>query len=94
MGDWKLRMRGPVNTYVYNLADDPKEQIDVDEKYPIARRALRISLGQFIGAPDKSQWMSGRIKADVVGKPESEEEKNENIPEDLKQQLQQLGYMK
>ncbi|MBN2801520.1 MAG: sulfatase [Deltaproteobacteria bacterium] len=94
MGDWKLRMRGPVNTYVYNLSDDPKEQIDVDEKYPVARRALRISLGQFIGAPDKSQWMSSRIKADVVGKPESEEEKNENIPDDLKQQLQQLGYMK
>lgn len=92
-GDWKLKMKGPVNTYVFNLKDDPDEKVDVDERYPLARRALRIALGQFIGAPNKADWRSGQIKADVVVKPESKEDKNENIPEDLKQQLRQLGYM-
>ena len=71
-----------------------EEKVDVDERYPLARRAMRIALGQFIGSPDKSRWFDGQIKADVVVKPEAREEKNENIPEELKEQLRQLGYMK
>lgn len=93
-GDWKMKMKGPVNTYLFHLPEDPGEKVDVDEKYPIARRGMRIALGQFIGAPHKAKWMSGHTKADVVVKPESKEETNENIPEDLQQQLRQLGYMK
>ena len=92
-GDWKLRMKGPVNTYVHNLKDDPHEKVDVDERYPIALRALRILLGQFIAAPDKSDWLSNKIAADIVTKPKGKEDKNENLPEDLKDQLRQLGYM-
>ncbi|MBW2278865.1 MAG: sulfatase [Deltaproteobacteria bacterium] len=91
-GDWKLRMRGPVRTYVYNLKDDPKERTDVDERYPIALRALRILLGQFIGSPNKHRWSSGDVAAQVVGRPEADEESTE-VPEDLKQQLRELGYM-
>ena len=93
-GDWKLKMRGPAITYLFNLKDDPEEKVDVDDRYPLARRAMRIALGQFIGAPDKSKWMQGQIEADVVVKPEAKEDKNENIPEELKEQLRQLGYMK
>ena len=92
-GDWKMKMRGPVNTYIYNLADDPGEKVDVDERYPVALRALRTCLGQFIAAPDKSSWSSGAVAAEIVGKPQAEEDKMENIPDDLKDQLRQLGYM-
>ncbi len=92
-GNWKMRMRGPVNTYVHNLAQDPAEKMDVDERHPIALRALRIALGQFIAAPDKAAWTSGQIAAQVVIKPEAEEDMVEALPEDLKAQLRQLGYM-
>ena len=92
-GDWKMKMRGPVNTYVHNLAEDPAEKIDVDERYPIALRALRIALGQFIAAPDKTVWYTDQVAAEVVGKPSAEEDKMEVIPDDLKDQLRQLGYM-
>ncbi len=92
-GEWKMRMRGPVNTYVHNLTQDPREKVDVDERNPIALRALRISLGQFIAAPDKANWSSGQVASQVVGKPKGDEDKMENIPEDLKDQLRQLGYM-
>jgi arylsulfatase A-like enzyme len=91
-GDWKLRMRGPVRTYLYNLADDPKERADVDERYPVALRALRIMLGQFIGAPDKQRWASPDVAAEVVSRPEADEERTD-LPEDLKKQLRELGYM-
>ena len=92
-GNWKMRMRGPVNTYVHNLAQDPAEKMDVDERYPIALRALRIALGQFIAAPDKAAWTSGQIASQIVIKPEADEDKIEALPEDLKAQLRQLGYM-
>lgn len=92
-GKWKMRMRGPVNTYIHNLEQDPREKMDADEKYPIALRALRIALGQFIAAPDKANWTSGKIAAQIVVKPEADEDKIENLPEDLKAQLKQLGYM-
>ena len=92
-GKWKMRMRGPVNTYIHNLAQDPREKMDVDERYPIALRALRIALGQFIAAPDKADWTSGKIASQIVIKPEAEEDKIESLPEDLKAQLRQLGYM-
>lgn len=92
-GDWKLWMKGPVNTFVHNLQQDPGEKVDVDEKYPIALRGMRIALGQFIGAPDKTNWFSNAVAGDIVAKPKAVESKNEDIPDDLKQQLRELGYL-
>jgi arylsulfatase A-like enzyme len=92
-GDFKLKMRGPARTYLYNLNNDPRERVDVDVRYPLALRALRIALGQFIGAPDKRHWNSQMVAAQVVGKPKAREEEAE-MPEDLREQLRALGYMK
>ncbi len=91
-GDWKLLMRGPVRSYLYNLAEDPGEHGDVDERYPIVLRALRIALGQFIGAPDKHTWPAGQIAVQAPPGPAATEEETA-IPDDLKDQLRQLGYM-
>jgi choline-sulfatase len=92
-GDWKIKMRGPVNTFLHNLAEDPREMTDADERYPVALRAMRILLSQFVGAPDKADWSSGKIASQVIVKPDAAEDKTDNIPEDLKAQLRQLGYM-
>ncbi|MDJ0763564.1 MAG: sulfatase [Myxococcota bacterium] len=91
-GDFKLYMRGPARTYLYHLASDPREQNDVDVKYPLALRAMRIALGQFIAAPDKLAWTGPEIASEVVGAPKPQAEEA-NMPEDLKQQLRALGYM-
>jgi choline-sulfatase len=91
-GKFKLKMRGPARTYLYNLATDPREQVDVDVRYPLAVRALRIALGQFIGAPEKRGWMSDTIGSQTVGKPAAKKVETE-VPEDLKAQLRALGYM-
>ncbi len=91
-GAFKLRMRGPARTYLYNLEADPREKTDVDTRYPLALRALRIALGQFIAAPDKHNWSSGQLSALAVASPKPDDEQAE-MPEDLKQQLRALGYM-
>ncbi len=91
-GDFKLRMRGPVNSYLYNLTSDPREKTDVDTRYPLALRALRIALGQFIAAPDKHDWASSKLAATVVAAPKAKDEQAD-MPEDLKRQLRALGYI-
>lgn len=91
-GPWKLRMHGPARSFVYDLTGDPRETTDAEEKYPLALRALRIHLGQFIGAPQKGRWASGALAQEVVSRPEARNEKTE-VPEDLKSQLRALGYM-
>jgi arylsulfatase A-like enzyme len=90
-GDFKLRMKGPANTFLNNLGVDPRETLDDDEKYPLALRALRISLGQFIGAPSKTNWKADEIALKAVTSPPESE--NTEVPDDLKAQLRALGYM-
>lgn len=91
-GDFKLRMKGPANTYLNNLVTDPHELGDDDAKFPLALRALRISLGQFIGAPNKANWMRNEIAVQAVS-PSAAESETTEVPEDLKAQLRALGYM-
>lgn len=91
-GDFKLRMKGPANTFVNNLALDPRETRDDDTKYPSALRALRIALGQFIGAPNKADWKKNAIAMQTVSP--TVESETTDVPDDLKAQLRALGYMK
>ena len=90
-GDFKLRMKGPANTFLNNLALDPRETRDDDVTYPAALRALRISLGQFIGAPNKTAWRSNEIAVQMVTS--AAESETAEVPDDLKDQLRALGYM-
>jgi arylsulfatase A-like enzyme len=92
VGEWKLRMHGPANTYLYNLAADPQEQSDVDVESPIALRAARILLGQFLGAPNKGNWTAAAVAETTVARPQPQAEEAEMTPE-LCAQLRALGYM-
>jgi len=60
--------------------------------HPIAWRALRITHGQFVGAPDKRDWTAGLIALQAATGPAASAEETA-IPEDLKAQLRELGYM-
>jgi arylsulfatase A-like enzyme len=90
-GRWKLLMRGPVKTYLYDVEDDVASTKDLDEDHPIALTYMRTLLGQFQGAPDKSRWRSRTMahKSDL----EVVEEKVE-MDEELEEQLKALGYVK
>jgi arylsulfatase A-like enzyme len=93
VGDWKLRMRGPAISYLYNLSDDPREATDLDSRRPIALRAARIALGQFLGASSRRHWAAAtppRGRPRPGAPPRAEEA--EMTPE-LCEQLRALGYM-
>lgn len=93
VGDWKLRMRGPAVSYLYNLAEDPGEQRDFDEENPLALRAARIALGQFLGAPNKRNWLASAVGGVSVGSGGAPAEEEAEMTPELCQQLRALGYM-
>ncbi len=88
-GKWKLLMRGPINTYLYDTDDDPGCQSNLKKKRPITLAYLRALLGQFQGCADKARWSSrgsaGKQKRKV------EQEKVE-MDDELRKQLKNLGY--
>jgi arylsulfatase A-like enzyme len=92
MGEWKLRMHGPANSYLYNLARDPREQQDFDTENPIALRATRIAMGQFLGAPAKGDWTAAALAETSIARPQPQAEEAQMTPE-LCAQLRALGYM-
>lgn len=89
IGDWKLRLQGPPVTYLYNLRTDKNEQEDVDSSYPIIVRTCRILLGQFIGAPDKSKWLTANMIPPIIKR----EEEKVVIDEEHRAQLRAMGYI-
>ena len=91
VGDWKLRMHGPASSILYNLRTDPGEEHDADEDNPLALRATRVALGQFLGAPDKGRWTSPEVVAAASG-PDHDVEEAQMTPE-LCEQLRGLGYV-
>ena len=91
VGDWKLRMRGPGMSYLYDLSRDPRELSDLDTQRPIALRAARIALGQFLGAPSKKAWSAAAVRTQAQG-PAAQTQDAQMSPE-LCQQLLNLGYV-
>jgi arylsulfatase A-like enzyme len=96
IADWKLRMRGPGISYLHDVAADPRERNDLDDRYPIALRAARIALGQFLGAPGARDWASaGAATAAQPRRPRRQPAADEDahMTPELCQQLRALGYM-
>ena len=93
LGDWKLRMRGPANTYLYDLSADPRERRDLDEDNPVALRAARIALGQFLGSPSLRHWATAapsRRGRRPTARPRDE---RATMSPELCEQLRALGYL-
>lgn len=96
IADWKLRMRGPAISYLYDLDNDPREQRDVDRRNPIALRAARIALGQFLGSGHGRNWAAGPAAAQQRPRrrrPTEPSESQAEMTPELCQQLRALGYM-
>lgn len=87
--NWKVLMRGPIKTFLYDLGSDPKCQTNLAAKRPITLTYLRTLLGQFHGSQDKSKWRSRKLVQKAVIK--AKEEKVE-MDKELEEQLKALGY--
>ncbi|MEM9191264.1 MAG: sulfatase [Myxococcota bacterium] len=86
-GRWKLVLRG-INATLFDLEADPGEQRELDRTdHPIAMRFLRIHLGQFLGASDRSRWMDYDQGAGTnLQRQEAE------MDDTIRDQLRALGY--
>ncbi len=91
-GRHKLVLRGNHTWAMFDLAQDPGEQDQLDgaEADPIALRYCRILLGQFLGADDRGAWLApdGEGSAGTL-LPASDSV----IDPQLCEQLQMLGYV-
>ena len=88
-GKWKLLMRGPVNTYLYDTDADPGCQSNLKKKRPITLAYMRALLGQFQGSSDKTRWSSRETTGKRKRKVEQEKVEMDN---ELRKQLENLGY--
>lgn len=89
-GNMKLQMNGPLKTYLYDMDKDPACKNNVYKNHPTALRYMRSLLGMFMGAPDKRDWKSTRLLAEKKLDVKVEEVEWDD---ELKQQLQKLGYI-
>ena len=88
-GRYKLIVRGTKAT-LFDLKKDPGEKVELDyHKYPVAMRYCRMMLGQFLGAPDRSNWLA----ASPLVKPKKNlKTEDTNIDKETHEQLKALGY--
>ena len=87
-GRWKFLVRGNLRSTMFDLEQDPRERTQLDSSaHPIARRYCRIMLGQFLGATDRAHWMDARQGAGT-----QLQRNDANIDDEMREQLQQLGY--
>ncbi|MCB9632848.1 MAG: sulfatase-like hydrolase/transferase [Sandaracinus sp.] len=88
-GQYKFFVRGNLTASMFDLGTDPGEQNQLEvSAHPIAARYLRTLQGQFLGASNRSQWLSAeqagsaRLDAGEV-----------QMDGELQQQLRELGYL-
>ena len=87
-GRWKLILRG-LNATLFDLKSDPHEKVELDQNaHPIAMRYCRILLGQFLGAPDRGDWLTATPK----GKSVDLSSEAVNMDDATKAGLKALGY--
>ena len=96
-GGAKLIVRGNLRHAFFDLKKDPWEKYEgKGAQTPIAMRYLRIHLGQFLGVPDRGEWVSPQIvrrgKKSATRKPRHKKENQQMTPE-LCRQLVALGYV-
>jgi arylsulfatase A-like enzyme len=85
---WKLILRGNLTSTMFDLRADPKEMTQLDASaIPIGRRYSRMLLGQFLGATDRSNWLSAEQKGGTELKREDAE-----MDDTIRDQLRALGY--
>lgn len=89
-GRYKLQMNGLARGALFDLAEDPGSERDLDDARPITLRYMRSVLGHFFGAPDKRRWREAALaRANVTP---AALEKVE-IDARTQQQLEALGYI-
>lgn len=87
-GRWKLIVRGNFTTTLFDLAEDPGEdhQLDVVSR-PIAERFCRIYLGIFNGAANRARWMDAE-----QGQGQNLQGQDAPMDDEIRSQLRALGY--
>ncbi len=87
-GRWKLILRGNLTSTMFDLVEDPKEQIELDPSaFPVGRRYARMLLGQFLGATNRGDWLSAEQKGGTQLQRE-----NAEMDDTIRDQLRALGY--
>jgi choline-sulfatase len=87
-GRFKLILNG-VNPTLFDLETDPGEKQALDAaQHPIAMRYCRVLLGQFLGARNLGDWLSGEQKAPA----KKFDQETAPIDEKTRQGLKALGY--
>ncbi len=87
-GRWKMVLRG-INATYFDLRDDPGEEHELDRhEHPVAARFMRIMLGQFLGATDRSHWQDA-----VQGQGVQLQSQSAEMDDTIRDQLRALGYV-
>jgi len=85
---FKFIVRGNLTSTLFDLQQDPGEHHQLDAGHsPIARRYLRVLLGQFLGATDRSHWLSPDQGAGTQIQRE-----DATMDDTIRAQLRALGY--
>ncbi|NOY92728.1 MAG: sulfatase [Deltaproteobacteria bacterium] len=87
-GRYKFIVRGNLTSTLFDLEQDPRERNQLGAGHAsIARRYLRVLLGQFLGASDRRHWLSPD-----QGSGTQVEREDAVMDDTIREQLRALGY--